>query len=367
MKTLSTSSLYDSNISDLFDIIDNYSLTDGLFHLDKISRDLFEELKKYHDTRYIVSYSSGFWALVQAIKAKSLSSKTDVIIPSFTYRRLADVVAWANKTPKFVDVEENTLTPNVQMIEDAIDDNTSLILGVHPIVNCCDVEGYIKLSQRKNIPIIFDAVESVHETINQKRIGSFDVGEVFSLHASKLINGSEGGYVCTSDKEFFNKLVEQKKLSKKQNNFLEFNKLNAVHAISSLRKIKELIQHNLSIYKEYEKLLKNHKLLSLLKFDESNDTSYKNIVVKIDQNSPISRDKIISELNKMNIFARAHYFPALHDKNYQYKVKVTCLEITNKIKEQYLNLPCGFRTTLNDVKHVVDHINIIMKKGNSDE
>lgn len=367
MKILSTSSLYDANIDDLFKIIDKYSLENGYFNLDKINKDLFDELKKYHKAKFIVSYSSGFWALVQAIKAKSIPTKTDVIIPSLTYRRLADVIAWANKTPKFVDVEENSLSPSVQILEDAIDENTSLILGVHPIVNCCDVEGYIKLSLKKNVPIIFDAVESVHETFNKKRIGSFDVGEVFSLHASKLINGSEGGYICTSDKEFFRDLVNQKKINKGEINFLEFNNLNSIHAYNSLKKLNKLVLHNQKIYEEYERLLKNNQFLSLLKFDETERTSYKNIVVKLDKNSLISRDQIISELNKIQIFARAYYSPVLHDKNYHYKIKTSSLEVTNNIKTQFLNLPCGFRTSLDDVKRVVHHINIILKKVNPNE
>ena len=363
MVPLSTSSLYDAKIPDLFKIIDYYSSEDDYFNFDKISNDLFNELKEYHNAKHIVSYSSGFWALVQVIKAKSIDGKNDVIIPSLTYRRLADVISWANKTPKFIDVDENTLTPNVEMLEDAIDENTSLIFGVHPIVNCCDVEGYIKLASKKNIPIIFDAVESVHETFNNKRIGSFDVGEVFSLHASKLINGAEGGYVCTSDDELFKKLNDQKITQSKYYNFLEFNPLNSVHAINSLRKIDELVQHNKQIYKEYEKLLINHQFLSLLKFDENEKTSYKNIVVRLNDNSPIGRDKIISELNKIQIFARAYYSPALHDKIYKYKVKNACLEITNKIKGKFFNLPCGFRTALDDVRRVVNEINSILTRG----
>ena len=65
----------------------------------------------------------------------------------------------------------------------------------------------------------------------------------------------------------------------------------------------------------------------------------------------------------MQIFARAYYSPALHDKTYKYKVKNAYLEMTNKIKGKFFNLPCGFRTTMDDVRRVVNEINSIFTRG----
>ena len=63
-----------------------------------------------------------------------------------------------------------------------INDNTALILGVHPIVNCCDAEGLEALSAETGIPFLFDAVESSYETENGRRVGTFGQGGVF-FHA----------------------------------------------------------------------------------------------------------------------------------------------------------------------------------------
>ena len=57
---------------------------------------LTDELKRYHNSNDIILFNSGFWALVIAIKAKLDNSESKVVLlPSLTYRRLADAVYWA--------------------------------------------------------------------------------------------------------------------------------------------------------------------------------------------------------------------------------------------------------------------------------
>ena len=91
-------------------------------------------------------------------------------MPSLTYRRLADVVYWTKHTPVFVDIDANNLAISPNAVKKYITNDTALILAVHPIVNCCNVIELISISEEYGIPIIFDAVESVHETYQEKRI-----------------------------------------------------------------------------------------------------------------------------------------------------------------------------------------------------
>src|SRR5690606_1129933 len=84
---------------------------------------------------------------------------------------------------------------------------TALIMAVHPIINCCDATGLEALSLETGVPLMFDAVESVYERIDHRKVGSFGRAECFSMHASKLLNGFEGGYVTTNDTELANRLA----------------------------------------------------------------------------------------------------------------------------------------------------------------
>lgn len=332
--------------------------------------ELFDELGKrlrdYHQAGHCVLFSTGFWALVAAIKLRALPGRRQVIIPSLTYRRLADVVYWSGLVPVFVDVDADTLAVCPRAIAHNLGEETALILAVHPIVNCCDVTTILRLSTSSGVPVVFDAVESAHETFGGRRIGSFGVGEVFSLHASKLVNGLEGGYVCTDDAAFASALEEYKAGSAIVFAGSTHRGLNGLphvgHAAFALAGLDELaanIAHNKSIYECYRQHLQGQTGLGLLKFDETEQTSYKNIVVEVRENFPVTRDALLAALNMESILARKHYHPPLHRKSFAYPVLIRDMTRTEFAEQRFLNLPCGSRVTVQDVRTVCDFIRFV--------
>lgn len=329
-----------------------------------------KRLREYHNAEHCVLFSTGFWALVAAIKLRALPEKSEVIIPSLTYRRLADVVFWAGLIPVFVDVDAGDLAISPRAIAENIGEQTGLILAVHPIVNCCNVSAIAALAESRGVPLIVDAVESAHETCRGRRVGSFGMGEVFSLHASKLLNGLEGGYVCTNDSDFASALEGFKTGSTVVYAGRSHPGLNALplagHAAFALAGLDELasnVAHNRSIYFCYCARLSNGAGIRLLTFDEKEQTSYKNIVVEIQENFPVSRDVLVALMNAESILARKYYCPPLHKKSYRYPVVVGEMTQTERAEGRYLNLPCGSRVTEQDVHTICDFIEFVGKNS----
>ena len=359
-RILSTSNLYEPNIDGVMSLLDKFSDSSGNLMSGCVNEELEYELSKYHNSKFCVSLSSGFWALVASIMIKSIKGRGEIIMPSLTYRRLADVVYWTKHVPVFIDVDFDTLSISPDVVRQNITENTALILAVHPIVNCCDVTELIDISENYNVPIIFDAVESVHETYSGKRIGSFNVGEIFSLHASKLINGMEGGYVCTNDDNFAEEL---RSFGIGRANSLGAgidSRLNSMHALMSLASLNEInknVAHNKKIYMCYKSLLSKVSYVRLLEFDEEEQSSYKNIVIEVLDGSFINRDDLVSLLNDHNILARSYYSPPLHRKSSGYKTIVADMKNTEYAKTAYMNLPCGYRVEFEDVERVCNLIN----------
>ena len=120
--------------------------------------------------------------------------------------------------------------------------------------------------------------------------------------------------------------------------------------------IKINVMHNKEIYDAYNKNLEEIDFIRVLEFDESEQTSYKNIVVEVLQNPFFSRDELESSLNEENILARRHYSPALHTKEYKYKTEVKDMTYTPLLEKNLLNLPCGSRVKVADVKLICDFI-----------
>ena len=356
-KILSTSNLFEPEIANVLSLVDEFSNNSDVLIEGLAIKELEKKLAEYHRSKYCISFSSGFWALVASIVGKSIEGRDEIIMPSLTYRRLDDVAYWAKHVPVFVDIDTNSLAISSNAIKKNINKNTALILAVHPIVGCCNVNELIDLSKEYNIPIIFDAVESVHETYSGKRIGSFGVGEVFSLHACKLMNGAEGGYVCTDDDNLYKKMIKFRNTSESSNslNCSIDSRPNDIHAILTLASLKELdknISHSKKIYIKYKSLLSNISNVRLLEFDATEQTSYKNIVIELLTSSLISRETLVSILNKENILARAHYSPPLHMKDHEYKTITADMTNTEFAATRYINLPCGSRITTLDVERI---------------
>mgnify|MGYP000042662639 CR=1 FL=1 len=328
--------------------------------------ELEQRLSDYHQAEHCVLFSTGFWALVAAIKLRALSGKTQVIIPSFTYRRLADVVYWAGLIPVFVDIDAGDLAVSPRAVAQNIGDETALILAVHPLVNCCDVTAIMEVSRSSGVPVVFDAVESAHETYAGRRVGSFGGGEVFSMHASKLVNGLEGGYVCTNEAAFASALERYKTGASVAFAGTTRRGLNGLphvgHAAFALAGLDELagnVSHNQSIYNCYRKHLSDKAGIRLLEFDEKEQTSYKNIVIEVRENFPVTRDALLASMNLESILARKYYYPPLHKKRFSYPAIIRDMTQTEFAESRYLNLPCGSRVTEQDVHTVCDFIDFV--------
>ena len=302
-----------------------------------------------------------------AIRALVLEGKTEIIMPSLTYRRMTDIAAWLNLKPHFCEVDSKSLAMSPETVEPCINENSALILGVHPIVNCCDIEGLVELAERHSIPIMFDSVESLYESTFAGKVGGFGAAECFSLHACKLLNGFGGGYLTTNDKDLAVTLASMRTFG-----FLGADnvgilggmnaKLNEIHAAMTLASLDELdnqIIHNRDRYYAYRSSLNSVPGIRLLEFDEGYHAGYKNIVVEILDEWPLSRVDTIKILNAENILARAYYYPPLHKKPMDYAYVAGDLPVTDILAERFLNLPCGQLVNISDIEKIAECLRFI--------
>ena len=131
----STSNLVRPNLTDFLKYSKRGFRQDEFTNANAIVNILEQRLASLHQAKFCVTFCSGFWALVLAVKALALAGKDEIIMPSLTYRRMADIASWTRLKPHFCEVEEATLAMSADTVRPCVNENTSLILGVHPIVN----------------------------------------------------------------------------------------------------------------------------------------------------------------------------------------------------------------------------------------
>jgi dTDP-4-amino-4,6-dideoxygalactose transaminase len=327
-----------------------------------VNRLLEERLAAFHSAKYCISFCSGFWALVLAAKCLALAGRSEVLMPALTYRRMADAIAWTGLTPSFCDIDPLTLAATPETVEPRINERTALILGAHPIVNVCDGPGLAALSQKHAIPLLIDSVESTYELYpDGTRVGTVGSAELFSLHASKLVNGFEGGYVTTSDPILADRLAVVRafgfRFQDRVDDFGSNAKLNEIHAamaVASLESVEGTVEHNRRIYSEYQEALSGIPGLRLVTFNESERPGYRCIVVELEDAWPLSRAATLEVLNAERALARAYYAPALHQRKTGYDMVVPPLPVTDRVAERYMLLPSGGQLDAEDVMKVAE-------------
>lgn len=169
-------------------------------------RILEQRLADFHGVRHCIAMSNGFTAICLALYALALPGRKEVVLSPLTYRRMADIVDWAGLVPRFCDVDPHTQAISPQTAETCINDNTAIILAPHPRVHLCDISGMEALAARHELPLVFDSVEPCGATYNGVPLGRFGNCEAFSMHADKVINACEGGYLTTNDDQLAHKL-----------------------------------------------------------------------------------------------------------------------------------------------------------------
>lgn len=320
---------------------------------------LERRLAQFHGTTHCVTFCSGFWALVLTIKCLALPGRREILMPSLTYRRMADVASWTGLVPRFCEVDPQTLGISAETARSLINEDTALLLGVHPIMNCCDAAGLERLSEETGIPLFIDAVESVYETFQGRKVGSFGDAECFSLHASKLLNGFEGGYITTNDAHLARRLVCMRGFGfYTPDTVQEFGmnaKLNEVHAAMALAGLDGLegqVARNRERYRAYQQMLAGLQGMRLVPFDESEQSGYKNILVELLDDWPLTRERTLKLLNAENVLARAYYAPPLHLRPTDYPTLSGLLPITERLAERFMLLPCGHFVDENDIQQI---------------
>jgi dTDP-4-amino-4,6-dideoxygalactose transaminase len=330
---------------------------------------LESRLAAMHGVQHCVAVCSGFWALALAIDALRLEGRDEVVLPSLTYRRMADIVAWLGLVPHFCDVELQTLANSASTVAPCLTDNTTLIIGVHPVGGHCDIDGLTSIAAETGLPLIFDSVESVGERHRGVRIGGFGNAEVFSLGASKLINGFEGGYITTHDAALAMRLRRMRAGAiDREGGYAMSAGMIEIHAAMALAAIDDLeaqISRNRFRFEAYKQNLAGVDGLRLVVPDPATDPCYKNIVVEVLDDWPFSRNQTVEILNAELILARAYYAPPLTHKPMTYPFVTGPLPNTDFVANRYISMPCGHLVTLDDIVAITSILRFICRHADA--
>lgn len=153
---------------------------------------------------HAVATSSGTDAGIVAMAAlldRGAKRGDEVITPALAFVATGNCILAAGLTPKFVDVELETLNIDPAKIEAAITPRTRAIQVVHTMGKPCRMGPILEIARRHKLAVIEDCCEAHGATLDGRVVGSFGDMGLFSFYAAHMICSGEGGMICTKDPE----------------------------------------------------------------------------------------------------------------------------------------------------------------------
>ena len=151
--------------------------------------------------RHAIAVSSGTAALHLALLALGIGEGDEVILPSFTFVAVGNVILHQRATPVFADIDPVTFNLDPHQIEARITKKTRGIIVVHTFGYPADLAPILEIARRHNLAVIEDACEALGAEYQGRRAGGIGDFGVFGFYPNKQITTGEGGMVVTSNPE----------------------------------------------------------------------------------------------------------------------------------------------------------------------
>jgi len=328
-------------------------------------RKLEENLCSYHDVSNCVAVANAALGLTMLSQIFAGDRKGEVIMPAFSFRGLPHFAAWAGQTTRFCDVDPKSHCLDPASVESAINDRTTSILSVCNFNSPGLLDELCKLGEQYEIPVFLDSVYGLGCTYKGTMLGRFGRAEVYSTHATKLLNGFEGGYITTND----DKLAE---ILRWQRNFTfpglrpateyefqnvlginaKLNELHAAMALLSLESLDSTMAANKSRYLAYCEVIGAIPGVEIFPCDHDHGEkrNYEMVLVEFEEGWPLTRDEVLAILKAEGCAIGPYYSPALHkSRYYPQSIDDIHLPVAEGLAQRFLQLPVGEQMSVDDI------------------
>jgi len=285
---------------------------------------LENELKKYVDSKYSISCSSGTDALLMALLAIDVKPGDAIITTPFTFIATAEVVSLLGATPVFVDIDSKTFNIDPDLIELKINEihsktnlNIKAIIPVNIFGLPCDYDKIKSLSKKYSIEIIEDAAQSFGAQYNSQKSCSLSNLSCTSFFPAKPLGCyGDGGAIFTNDPDLNEKLCSIRVHGKGNHKYDNINigingRLDTIQAAVLIEKLKifnDEIEQRQAVAKKYNDYLKDYFDLQYVPKDYKSAWAQFCLLAE----DSVSREKIINYLSDKNIPTAIYYPKPLH-------------------------------------------------------
>ncbi|MDR0648618.1 MAG: DegT/DnrJ/EryC1/StrS family aminotransferase [Synergistaceae bacterium] len=172
-------------------------------HVDAFERECAEAA----GVRAALALTSGTAAICLAARSLDVMPGDTFFCSSLTFIASLAPLAQMGGVPVFIDSDPDTWNMSPLALERALRDaeasgrKPKAVILVNLYGQPCDMGRLLPLCQRRGVPVIEDAAESVGSLYGGRATGSFGKFGVYSFNGNKIITTSGGGMLLSDDEE----------------------------------------------------------------------------------------------------------------------------------------------------------------------
>mgnify|MGYP006075566651 CR=1 FL=1 len=311
----------------------NFIFGDEVFELEK-------KLANITNSNHCVSVGSGTDALLICLLSLKLNKSDEVLIPSFSWLSVVEMVLLVGAKPIFLKTDKNNFNLDINYIKKKINKNTKAIISTSLFGRTVDLIKINKICKRNKITHIEDAAQNFGSKINNIDACSIADMTCVSFFPSKNLGCfGDGGAIFTNSKKkekIFQLLRNHGTEKYSKGEIVGLNSrigtLQAGIILEKLNYFDKQINLQRGIYKNYQNFFnsKNIKGFPIMIKGDQNAYSHFNLIVK-------NRKKLILYLLKFKVPYKIYYSRPLY-KQYNLKNKFKC-NVTEEISKNIISLP----------------------------
>jgi dTDP-4-amino-4,6-dideoxygalactose transaminase len=315
-----------------------------------------EEWAEFCGARFAVGVANGTDALHLTLRALGIGPGDEVVVPANTFVATVEAVVLAGATPRFADVDPDTLLITSQTLAEAAGPATRAVIVVDLYGQMPDMDALQATTADLGIDLIEDAAQSQGATWGSGRSGSYGVAGCFSFYPGKNLGAfGDAGAVVTSDERLADRLMSLRDHGRARGGHYDHellglnSRLDALQAAVLSAKIPRLDEWNASrrgLMALYRRLLEPSAARLVEQLPGGNGV-YHLAVVRVPD-----RDRIRAALSKAAIGTGIHYPTPCHLMAPYADFSLRQLPVAEKQAAEILSLPLHPYMQPEDVERV---------------
>ena len=343
-----------------------------------------EMAAKQCNTKYAVATSSGTTGLHLALTGCGVKENELVIIPTFTFIATANAVAHCGATPWLMDISPESWAMDADQLKQEIDTNTifengrlihketgkrvAAIMPVYTLGNIPEMDKIREIAKAYGLPLIADAAAAIGAVYKGKALGELADLTVLSFNGNKTVTAGGGGIVAGNDEALMKKLkhlsTTARVTAEYDHDMVGFNyrmtNIQAAVGCAQLERTAEFVKRKREIRSFYNNEFNGIKGVSLFPVPSCEESSCWFSGIVIDEGGLDEIRQLCSKLREKEIESRSFWKPVHLQRPYENALKASSLEISSKLWNRILTLPCSTNITNDELKYVSDCVKEIL-------